>query len=430
MIVLAPGAVVVDGAAPPTDEISAVYRGQVQLWAVGDDPAGEPLETVNPGEIFGFRSLLTGESAQFTARMQGSGSLVRLPGQSARPVFSRPAGLSYLAGQVSTGVGQPPVPFDAVLGRRPVGALLHADPVLVPGETSVRDAVRQMTEMRSSYVLIPLDNGEFGIFTDRDLRTRVVAVDRSVSEPVRSVVSAPARVVSEDRLVSTVLIEMIEHGMRHMPVVNGRGQVLGVLEDSDLLAASTRRGFVLRRSIALSATADDLVQGLDRHHRSRRRPRARGYRCHRHQRDPLGDDRQRGPTSARAEPRRGRRPATGEIRLDHAGERRASGGHALVRPRHRDVLAGRRRARRRTLSGHRPPGARDPRCLRCSRMATEPWPAPPFCPVELSDWLRATQQWMAAPLEDHGLVMSSLLVDGRVVGGLCSAHRPGGLPTG
>ena len=57
-----------------------------------------------------------------------------------------------------------------------MGEILHADPVLVSGETSVRDAVRQMTEMRSSYVLIPLGNGEYGIFTDRDLRTRVVAV--------------------------------------------------------------------------------------------------------------------------------------------------------------------------------------------------------------------------------------------------------------
>ena len=113
-----------------------------------------------------------------------------------------------------------------------------------------------MTEMRSSYALIPLGNGEYGIFTDRDLRTRVVAVDRSVADPVRTVMSAPARVVSDDRLVTTVLIEMIEHGMRHMPVVNERGQILGVLEDSDLLAASTRRSFVLRRAIALSATAE------------------------------------------------------------------------------------------------------------------------------------------------------------------------------
>jgi len=124
----ASGAVVVDGAAPATDEIWAVYRGQVQLWAVDDDPAGDPVETVNPGEIFGFRSLLTGESAQFTARMHGPGCLVRLPGRSARPVFSRPAGLSYLAGQVSTGVGRAAVPFEAVLGRRPVGRCCTVSP--------------------------------------------------------------------------------------------------------------------------------------------------------------------------------------------------------------------------------------------------------------------------------------------------------------
>ncbi|MET1007144.1 MAG: putative nucleotidyltransferase substrate binding domain-containing protein, partial [Propionibacteriaceae bacterium] len=421
LLELAPGAVVVDGAAPPTDEIWAVYRGQVQRWAVGDD-AGEPLETVNPGEIFGFRSLLTGESAQFTARMHGPGSLVRLPGQSARPVFSRPAGLSYLAGQVSTGVGQPPVPFEAVLGRRPVGALLHAEPVLVPGETSVRDAVRRMSELRSSYVLIPLDDGEYGIFTDRDLRTRVVAADRSVSEPVRTVMSAPARVVSDDRLVSTVLIEMIEHGMRHMPVVNGRGQVLGVLEDSDLLAASTRRGFVLRRSIALSATAEDLVRA------------STGI-------TDLVVDLVRGGTDAIAisgilsvmidsVARRALELSLGEdddlpparfawITLGSIARREAMPSSdldtAMSWPDDAESDAGRylgiAHRVHEILEACALPADRNGALASSRRFARSS-----------SAWLRATQQWMAAPLEDHGLVMSSLLVDGRVIWGDPALH--------
>ena len=118
---LAADEVVVESTARATEEIWVVYQGQVHLWAVDDDVTGEPLETVNPGGIFGFSSLLTGERPQFTARMHGPGILVRLQGRNARPVFSRPAGVSYLAGLVSAGLRQPRSPFEAVLGRRPVG---------------------------------------------------------------------------------------------------------------------------------------------------------------------------------------------------------------------------------------------------------------------------------------------------------------------
>ena len=41
-----------------------------------------------------------------------------------------------------------------------------------------------MTEHHVSYALIRLPDGEFGIFTDRDLRTRVVAAGLSVDVPI------------------------------------------------------------------------------------------------------------------------------------------------------------------------------------------------------------------------------------------------------
>ena len=57
----------------------------------------------------------------------------------------------------------------------------------------MRDAVVRMTEHHVSYALIRLPDGEFGIFTDRDLRTRVVAAGLSVDVPITPVMSAPAR---------------------------------------------------------------------------------------------------------------------------------------------------------------------------------------------------------------------------------------------
>ena len=53
-------------------------------------------------------------------------------------------------------------------------------------------------------------------------------------------------------------MDMLECGLRHMPVVTSRGEVVGVLEDADLLAASARQSFMLRRSIGLAADAAEL----------------------------------------------------------------------------------------------------------------------------------------------------------------------------
>ena len=95
--------------------------------------------------------------------------------------------------------------------------------------------------------------------TDRDLRTRVVAAGLSGDAPVSEAMSAPAYTCGPDRLGADVLLEMLDRGFRHFPVVSATGSVLGVVEDSDLVAASTRSSFYLRRRIARANSVQDLI---------------------------------------------------------------------------------------------------------------------------------------------------------------------------
>ena len=62
--------------------------------------------------------------------------------------------------------------------------------------------------------------------------------------------SAPARTVAADRTGSEALLEMLDHGIRHLPVLDARGRLLGVLDDVDLLAAEHRAPFRVRALIA------------------------------------------------------------------------------------------------------------------------------------------------------------------------------------
>ena len=249
------GAVVADYATRVPDDVWMVRSGQVTLQASAD---GTTIDTVEEGGIFGYTPLLTGGGMEFVARAAVPSTLIRLPGALVRAQFARPAGLAFLA-STAWNVGRVDRPTIApTTDSRPVGELVHGDVLLVGPDASVRDAVCRMTEHHVSYALIRLPDGELGIFTDRDLRTRVVAAGVSIDAPIVDVMSAPARTVTADLTAETVLMDMLECGLRHMPVVTSRGEVVGVLEEVDLLAASARQSFTLRRSIGLAGDAVEL----------------------------------------------------------------------------------------------------------------------------------------------------------------------------
>ena len=257
------GAWVVD---PPRMDVSAdadtvwvVRTGRVVITHPdGTSRTEAPIDTIGPGGVFGFSALLSGATVEFRARATEPSIVIRLPGELIRPLFATPTGLAFLADAVTSATAHRDGPVEGSAGRT-VGELLSAPAVFTPVGTTVRDAVRHMTEQGSSYVLIPLRGSRHGIFTDRDLRIRVVAAGIGVDTPIEQVMTSPAETVTADRLAGTVLMDMLERGLRHMPVVSNRGEVLGVVEDSDLHAASTRRSFVVRRAVASASTPAELA---------------------------------------------------------------------------------------------------------------------------------------------------------------------------
>ena len=135
------------------------------------------IDTVEPGGIFGYMPLLTGGGMEFEARATEPSTLIRLPGcagagavrQAGGPGVPGVLGVEHHA-SADRATDRP--------GRPTAGRSANwctATCWWSPPTTSVRDAVVQMTEHHVSYALIRLPDGDLGIFTDRDLRTRVVA---------------------------------------------------------------------------------------------------------------------------------------------------------------------------------------------------------------------------------------------------------------
>jgi CBS domain-containing protein len=117
-----------------------------------------------------------------------------------------------------------------------------------------------MASTGATCVVVDLGDGALGIMTDRDLRARVIAAGVDPGAPVSQVMSAPAYTVAADRRGSEVLLDMLDRGIRHFPVVSPTGQVVGVVEDSDLVAVDTRSSFHLRAAIARATTLGELAE--------------------------------------------------------------------------------------------------------------------------------------------------------------------------
>ncbi|WNG85526.1 putative nucleotidyltransferase substrate binding domain-containing protein [Mycobacterium sp. ITM-2016-00317] len=412
------GVVVADYATGVPDEVWMVRDGAVALRTSGD---GALIDNVTPGGIFGYMPLLAGAGMDFEARTTAPSTLVRLPEPLVRAQFAKPSGLAFLASSGWNHVAERSMLMPAA-DSTPVGELVRGEVLVVEPGDAVRDVVVKMTEHHASYALIRLPDGRLGIFTDRDLRARVVAAGVPVDVAIERVMSAPARTVTADLTADSVLMEMLECGLRHMPVLTPRGEVVGVLEDADLLAATARQSFMLRRAIAQAGTADELqVAGR----------RVTGTAV-----DLFRSGTKAAATSAIlsvvvdslvrralelvvAQPQNRNLDGFAWLTLGSVARREAMPSSDVDSALSwRDELGGQApRLRALAAEVHEVLDASGLPSDRNGAVASKRT----FSRSQ-SDWLHTAQGWLSDPLRDRGLILSSLLIDARVVWGDPSLH--------
>jgi len=115
--------------------------------------------------------------------------------------------------------------------------LARTPPVVVSQETSVANAMRKMVRCGVGAAAV-VDRGRaIGIFTERDAVARVLLEERSPwTTPVGEVMTAPLLFVGPDADLHEARSIMIIKGIRHLPVVDRDGKVLGMLSLRHLMA--------------------------------------------------------------------------------------------------------------------------------------------------------------------------------------------------
>lgn len=121
--------------------------------------------------------------------------------------------------------------FGATIMQRPIRGLpTLKPPICVTSTDSVRAAIDQMNRGRVGCVLVTNDSRLVGIFTERDVLTRVIVNGVDVERtPVAEVMTRDPECLGLDDGVPFALNKMSLGGFRHIPLVDEQGRPTGVV---------------------------------------------------------------------------------------------------------------------------------------------------------------------------------------------------------
>lgn len=113
------------------------------------------------------------------------------------------------------------------------------DIVTASGDDTVLEAAKRMNDARIGALCVVEDDRVVGMFTERDILCRVVALQRDpAATKVREVMTSPVVTCGADAKASDCAAVMSQRKIRHLPVLDGGegGKLIGVISTGDLMA--------------------------------------------------------------------------------------------------------------------------------------------------------------------------------------------------
>jgi CBS domain-containing protein len=100
---------------------------------------------------------------------------------------------------------------------------------------TVKETIKTLHKKHIGCVVVVDDNKKcIGIFTERD-SIRLVAKDVPLNQPLNNVMSKNVVTIQEDSSINEARRIIQAHKTRHLPVVNQKGRLVGLLSVRDLL---------------------------------------------------------------------------------------------------------------------------------------------------------------------------------------------------
>jgi CBS domain-containing protein len=113
--------------------------------------------------------------------------------------------------------------------------IMIEDVVAAKLNSTIKDAIRTLYEKHVGSIVITDDNQKcVGIFTERDAM-RIIANEVPLDTPIDQVMTKNVITIGEEASLEEARRLVISHGIRHLPIVNRKGELIGLLSVRKLL---------------------------------------------------------------------------------------------------------------------------------------------------------------------------------------------------
>ena len=129
-----------------------------------------------------------------------------------------------------------------------VDTIMTKKVVVCSPDTSVMEAARKMKDETISSIVVVMDKKPVGIVTERDFTSKVVSKNLDTAKNnVDKIMTSPVIVIPPTTTIYYANDYMNKKKFRRLPVVNERGELIGIITQRDILNYLTkqRKKFVM-----------------------------------------------------------------------------------------------------------------------------------------------------------------------------------------
>lgn len=117
-----------------------------------------------------------------------------------------------------------------------VSEAMTQHPITVPPGTNLKTCAQVMLDHHVGSLLIKDGPGVVGILTEQDIVRKAVIKDLVASKTdVDDIMAMDLHVVSPDNDIGEAIKQMRDNNIRHLPVVDKKGQFVGLITAKDIL---------------------------------------------------------------------------------------------------------------------------------------------------------------------------------------------------
>ncbi|WP_028951245.1 putative nucleotidyltransferase substrate binding domain-containing protein [Sulfurihydrogenibium subterraneum] len=133
----------------------------------------------------------------------------------------------------------------------------YQKPLIVEKNLSIYEAVKKMTEEKALSIIVKYPDS-YGIVTDSDLRKKVILSKKSVEDSIGDIANKNIISVNPDTFLFDAIITMIKHNIKRVVIKDENNQIIGVLNEVDILTQYSNQPQFLALQVERAKTIDEL----------------------------------------------------------------------------------------------------------------------------------------------------------------------------